>query len=302
MGAAFTDSALDGKVAFVAGASQGGTGTGSAIRLAAEGARVAICARNRSKLRDTLERIEAVGGTGVMFECDLANPGGGRSTLIERTEDALGPVDYLVYVAAYGGYAPFETLSRPSLQKALEVNVHAPLELIQQVVAGLRRRRAPGSIVTIGTKAARPITGPPFPDTPPATAGLLYGSTKAALARLTQSVAVETYGQGISVNVLSPQSAIATPALRAAGWIPEEMFEPVETMVEAVLALLTGDPEVLTGQDLLSIDLLYALRRPVYDLTGTRLVEGWQPDDLPAFIEARSRPFTLKPPTRPAAG
>jgi citronellol/citronellal dehydrogenase len=286
--------ACEGKVALVAGASQGGTGTGTAIRLAAEGARVAICARTAEKLRDTLDEVERVGGHGVMFQCDLADPEGGRESLVARTEEALGPIDYLVYVAAQGGYAKFDTVPMHRIQRAVEVNLKAPWLLAQQTVTSLRKRGAPGSIVNIGTKAARPVVGPPFPDTPPSTAGAMYGSTKAALHRLTQSVASETYGEGISANVLSPQSAIATPALRAGGWIPEDMFEPVETMVEAVLALLTGDPMVMTGRDVLSIDLLYELRRPVYDFAGTHLVPGWQPDDLPPFIELRSKPFTLK--------
>jgi NAD(P)-dependent dehydrogenase (short-subunit alcohol dehydrogenase family) len=286
-----------GKVALIAGASQGGTGTGTAVRLAAEGATVAICARSEPKMRQTLAQVEAVGGRGVMFQCDLADPAGGRGTLVERTEEALGPIDYLVYVAAYGPYAPFTELTLDQLQTAVEVNMKAPMLLCQQVVTGLRGRGRPGAIVTIGTKAAYPVVGPPFPDTPPSTAGSIYGPTKAALHRLTQSVASETYGQGISANVLSPQSAIGTPALRAGGWIPEDMFEPVETMVEAVLALIEGDPAETTGQDVLSIQLLHDLGRPVYDLAGRALVDGWQPPDLPAYIARRARPFTLRPPS-----
>lgn len=283
----------------MAGASQGGTGTGTAIRLAAEGAAVAICARSEAKLRETMAGIERAGGRGVMFRCDLADPGGGRDTLVTRTEAALGPVDYLVYVAAYGPYAPFTDLTLDQMQTAVEVNLKAPMLLAQQVVTGLRRRDAPGAIVNIGTKAAYPVVGPPFPDTPPSTAGSVYGPTKAALHRFTQSVASETYGQSISANVLSPQSAIGTPALRAGGWIPEDMFEPVETMVEAVLALIEGDPDRMTGLDVLSCQLLHDLGRPVYDLTGTTLVDGWQPADLPAYIARRARPFSLRPPDRP---
>ena len=53
----------EGRVALVTGASQGGTGTGLAIRLAAEGARVAITARSEAGLRETQQRIEALGGS-----------------------------------------------------------------------------------------------------------------------------------------------------------------------------------------------------------------------------------------------
>src|ERR1700731_3500229 len=104
------------KVALVAGASQGGTGTGCAVRLAAEGARVAICARSVDKLRETLSQVEFVGGAGGVFESRLADPGSGRDTLVPRTEKALGPVDYLVYVAARSMFAPFNALTLDRLQ------------------------------------------------------------------------------------------------------------------------------------------------------------------------------------------
>ena len=102
--------------------------------------------------------------------------------------------------------------------------------------------------------------------------------------RLTVAAASETYGQGISVNALAPQAAIATPALVAAGWINETMFEPLETMAEAALALCSGDPSVLTGRIAFSLQLLVELQRKVFDLAGDKLIEGWQPDDLPPII------------------
>ena len=89
---------------------------------------------------------------------------------------------------------------------------------------------------------------------------------------------------GIAVNALTPQAAIATPALVEAGWIKGPMFEPLETMAEAALALCTADPEVLTGRIAFSLQLLVELDRPVRDLHGEALVDGWQPADLPAVI------------------
>ena len=62
------------------------------------------------------------------------------------------------------------------------------------------------------------------------------------------------------------------------------MFEPLETMAEATLALCTADPAVLTGRIAFSLQLLVELQRPVLDLRGEELMEGWQPDDLPGII------------------
>jgi hypothetical protein len=86
------------------------------------------------------------------------------------------------------------------------------------------------------------------------------------------------------VNALAPQAAIATPALIEAGWINEVMFEPLDTMAEAALSLCTGDPAVLTGRIAFSLQLLVELERSVRDLNGEKLVDGWQPVDLPPII------------------
>jgi hypothetical protein len=58
-------------------------------------------------------------------------------------------------------------------------------------------------------------------------------------------------------------------------------------MAEAALALCTGDPSVLTGRIAFSLQLLLELERPVYDLHGKDLVEGWQPADLVRVIRAQ---------------
>jgi NAD(P)-dependent dehydrogenase (short-subunit alcohol dehydrogenase family) len=273
----------EGLVALVTGASQGGTGTAIAIRLAAEGANVAVTARTVEGLEETRRRIEEVGGTCLVLPADLADPDGGRRELVARTESELGPVDILVNNAAMNGYHPFDQTRAKDLERCFQVNVWAPWELMTQVVAGMRERRR-GWILNLTSFAAELPPGPPFPNNKPATGGFQYGASKAALNRLTLAAASECAGQGIAVNALTPQAAIATPSLVAAGWIDDTMFEPLETMAEAALALCSGDPDTLTGRIAFSLQLLLELRRPVRDLHGEKLVGGWQPDDLPPVI------------------
>jgi NAD(P)-dependent dehydrogenase (short-subunit alcohol dehydrogenase family) len=272
-----------GQVALVTGASQGGTGTAIAIRLAAEGAAVAITARSRPGLDETQRRIEAIGGTCLVLPADLSDPAGGRSELVPRTEAELGPVDILVNNAAANGYHPFEEVTERALERCLQVNLWSPWELMRAVVPGMRERGR-GWILNLTSFAAELPPGPPFPRNLPATGGFQYGASKAALNRLTVTAASECFSQGIAVNALTPQAAISTPSLVAAGWIDTEMFEPLETMAEAALALCSCEQAVLTGRIAYSLQLLLELRRPVLDLAGENLVEGWQPDDLPAFI------------------
>ena len=275
--------ACEGRVALVTGASRGGTGTVVALRLAAEGAKVAVTARNVVGLEETAARIAALGGEALVLPADLADPDGDRGTLVARTEAELGPIDILVNNAAAGGFQRFDEWTRAELEAMAQVNMWAPWELMAQVVPGMRDRRQ-GWIINLTTWCAEYPPGPPFPRNLPAKRGAAYGSTKAALNRLTLSVAAETSGQGIAVNALSPQSAIATPDLLAEGMLDAAYFEPLETMAEAALLLATADPAELTGRIAFSLQLLVERRRAVRDLSGDELVAGWQPDDLPAVI------------------
>lgn len=301
--------ACRGAVALVTGASRGGTGTAVAVRLAAEGADVALTARSEDGLRETAARIEALGRRALVLPCDLADPRGGRDGLVARTEAELGPLDILVNNAAAGGFRPFEAWTEEDLDHLLQVNLYAPWQLMRDAVPGMRRRGR-GWIVNLTTFCAELPPGPPFPTNRPAKAGGGYGAAKAALNRLTVEVASECEGQGVAVNALTPQAAIATPQLVAGGWIAEGFYEPLETMAEAALALCTADPATLTGRIAYSLQLLVELGRPVHDLAGRDLVEGWQPADLPAVIARQaqmleavgwSRPFEFgrvhSPPT-----
>ncbi len=276
----------DGRVALVTGASKGGPGTAIAVRLAAEGARVVITARDEAGLEVTRARIAAAGGECLVLPADLSDPGGARTELVARTEAAFGPVDILVNNAAAGGYAPFDEVPARHLERCLQVNLWAPWELMTAVVGGMRERGS-GWILNLTSFSAELPPGPPFPSNKPSKAGFAYGASKAALNRLTVAAASECEGQGVAVNALAPQAAIATPQLVAAGWIDETMFEPLEATAEAALALCTGDPEVLTGRIAFSLQLLQELGRPVRDLAGDALVAGWQPADLPAIIAAQ---------------
>ena len=305
-----SNDACAGRVALVTGASQGGTGTAIAVRLAAEGAKVAITARSAAGLEETAASIAKVGGTALVLPADLADPRGERTRLVERTEAALGPIDILVNSAATNGYKPFEEWTLEQLEFTQQINVWAPWELMTTVLPGMRARRR-GWILNLTSFAGELPPGPSFPTSAPSKAGSAYGASKAALNRMTIAAASETHGQGIAVNALTPQAAIATRNLVAAGWIDEHWYEPLETMAEAALALCSGNPESLTGRIAYSIQLLLELRRPVLDLQGRSLVRGWQPDDLPAVIARQlaahekagwHRAFDFARPSSPSTG
>jgi NAD(P)-dependent dehydrogenase (short-subunit alcohol dehydrogenase family) len=273
-----------GMTALVTGASAGGTGRSLAIRLAAEGAKVAIAARTENGLRETLERIEAVGGRGLALPCDIGDAEK-SATLIPRTEAAFGPLDILVNNAVAFEHKPVEKFTQEELRRVGQVNLWTPWMMMAQAIPGMRARGR-GWILNMTSFSAELPPGPPFARKAK-DGSALHGATKAAFNRLTIAAAGENEGV-IAVNALTPQNAILTPELLATGMVPDTLLcEPVETMVEAALALCTGDPVKLTGRIAYSLQLLLELNRPVKDLSGKALIAGWQSKDLAAAIRLR---------------
>ena len=281
---------LEGRVALVTGASEGGTGRAIAVRFAAEGAKVAITAPNEDGLLETLAMIEDVGSTGLVLPADFGDPHGPRTTLVERTEAEFGPIDILVNNAVTALLQPVEAWTLEQLEFTQQVNVWTPWLLMGQVIPGMRARGR-GWILNLTSSAAEFAPGPPYGMI--ARAGYAgYGSNKAAINRLTIAAAAETEFDPIAVNALSPQVTIDTPLVRE-GRVMEQMLgtddvdfslEPPAAMAEAALALCTGDPMTLTGRIAFSLLLLLELERPVYDVRGEQLVAGVQPADLPDKI------------------
>ena len=270
---------LEGKVAVVTGASRG-IGEGIAQRFAAEGASVALVARTAEpgmshldgSLRETVETIEAAGGRAIAITADLADTAFDATRLVERVEDELGPVDVLVNNAAACFYFSWDTMSAKRFQIMFAANVDAPWRLSRAVLPGMTERRR-GHIVNISSTVVDHPVGPPYSTFHAEHGATLYGASKAALERMSTGLAAEVHRHGVAVNVVSPVAAVATPGVLALGLMPDAdtHVEPLEQMVEATLALATGDPAALTGRVVTSAAILTELRREVRGLDGGAL-------------------------------
>jgi NAD(P)-dependent dehydrogenase (short-subunit alcohol dehydrogenase family) len=258
-----------------------------AQRLAAEGASVVAVGRSQrpvegafeGSLEQTLSHIEATGGKGIVVVGDVTSPAD-RQRIFDEARAAFSDEPAIVVncVAAPRGFdLRFATMTKELFDTAIAVNIWASWALAQLAIPAMRQRGA-GWILNISSRQASPRTGPPYQ--PNSQGGAcLYGGTKAMIDRITTGAAMELYEDGIAVNALSPESAVMTP-LAASLNVPAASAEPMETFVEAAVALCSREPRSLTGRVCYSLSLIRELQLAVHSLDGAALVDGWQPADI----------------------
>jgi citronellol/citronellal dehydrogenase len=255
-----------GRRAIVTGASRG-IGAATAQRLAAEGADVAITARTAEahptlpgSLAVTAAAMSRHGGQVAIIVADLADETS-RATIVPAAVDALGgPIDILVNNAAAAIYQPLADYPLRRRRLTFEVNVHTPIDLAQAVLPAMRER-GEGWIVNLSSASAQlngldPTLG-------------VYGSSKAALNRITEALAVECAGSGVRINTIEPRAAVLSEgaAVLVGDRLTPEQIESMEAMVEGVIALCDCPPE-RTGQITVSLDLIEQLGLEVRSLDG----------------------------------
>jgi NAD(P)-dependent dehydrogenase (short-subunit alcohol dehydrogenase family) len=224
------------KVAAVTGAT-GGIGRAIALRLAAEGAAVAVSGRSEAGGRETVELIEAAGGTAAFTRVDVTQAGevGGW---IAATAERFGGLDWLVNNAGMNGpTSRLEDIDVAEFELIVRTNLLGPFYAIRAAIP-LMRARGGGAIVNVGSTAS--LQG----------YGMLAGYTasKHALLGLTRSVALECADIPIRANCVCP-GPVDTPLMRSI----EQLVNPddpasARAMFEGTTALKRyGLPEEIAG-------------------------------------------------------
>ncbi|GAA1863959.1 3-oxoacyl-ACP reductase FabG [Pseudonocardia ailaonensis] len=240
---------LAGRTALVTGGSRG-VGRGIALRLAADGAAVAVnYRRDGDAAAEVVEEITAKGGRAVAYGAPVGDAAAVEAMLAGIASD-LGTVDLLVSNA---GVASRATLigdtERSEYQRLLDVHVLGPLDLIRALLPGMRAAGRADVVVISSTTTGK---------TPKA--GAAYTIAKTAIEAAARTLAREEREHGVRVNIVAP-GLVATEMgerlVRAAGGVTiaeldaEYPFGRVTRPADvagAVAFLVSQDAEHVTGQ------------------------------------------------------
>jgi NAD(P)-dependent dehydrogenase (short-subunit alcohol dehydrogenase family) len=137
-------SQLDGKIAFITGASSG-IGRAAAIKLANEGAKVALIDVKEENAMKVKETIEAAGGSALIVECDIANPTEVEQSY-QKVTDTWGKVDIVFANAGINGViAPIEDLAPEDWDETINTNLRGTFLTVKYAIPHMKKHG--GSII-----------------------------------------------------------------------------------------------------------------------------------------------------------
>ena len=185
------DLGLRGKVALAAASSEG-IGRAVADALAAEGSDLVICSRSQERLQIARRELQAHGGRVVAIQANLTEPGDVRR-VAEGARESFGRVDVLVTNTGGPPAGPFEAHTPEVWEEAVRQNLFSVLNLVREVLPGMRERRW-GRIINITSIAVKQ----------PSDNLILSNSVRAAVTGFARTLATETANDRITVNNVMP--------------------------------------------------------------------------------------------------
>ncbi|MDH5556433.1 MAG: SDR family oxidoreductase [Alphaproteobacteria bacterium] len=238
---------LSGKTALITGSSQG-IGFALAKGLAGAGAAVVINGRDKAKVADAAQKLEADGATVHRLAFDACDHDAVKAA-VDDFEANVGPIDILFNNAGMQHRAPLEDFPADAFDRILNTNVKTVFNVGQAVARHMIERGA-GKIINIAsvqTSLARPGIAP-------------YTATKGAVGNLTKGMATDWAKYGLQVNAIAPgyfdtplnAALVADPEFSA--WLekrtPAGRWGKVEELVGAAVFLSSAGSSFVNGHTL----------------------------------------------------
>jgi len=240
---------LSGKIALVTGASRG-IGAAVALRLAADGAAVAVnYAGSHEAANDVVAKIQAAGGRAIALQADISDSVA-CAELIARTVEEFGRLDILVNNAGITRDGLLVRMSDDDWNAVIDTNLSGVFSLTRAAAKVMMKQRT-GSIVNVTSVVG--IVG---------NAGQAnYAAAKAGVIGLTKSVARELAGRNVRANAVAPgfietdmTSSLPEPVKESTrAQIAMGRFGKTEDVASAVAYLAGDDAAYVTGQ-VLAVD------------------------------------------------
>jgi 2-hydroxycyclohexanecarboxyl-CoA dehydrogenase len=216
---------LEGKTALVTGGASG-IGAATAQRLAAEGARVAVCDVNEGGAREVGGALDGLG-----LRMDVTDVESVGAAVAAATEQ-IGAIDVLVNNAGTDLFSFFVKTDPGLWDFVLGVNLRGTLAVTHAVLPGMQERRS-GAIVNVASEAGRVGSQ----------GSAVYSAAKAGVIGFTKAIAREAARYRVRVNAVAP-GPIETPLLNAAPKVYGEVGERLKQgMIDATQLGRSGEPE-----------------------------------------------------------
>jgi len=239
-----------GKVALVTGATTG-IGQATAVRLAAEGATVAVNQLPEQDPGQTLEQIDQAGGQGFPVVADMRDPGQ-VTAMVHAVAARGGRLDYVVSNAAINPFMTWDETTVEDFNKLFETNVRGTWVVCTEGAKQMIREGHGGAICCVSSISAH--VGAP--------GQTAYCGTKGAISMLAKALGRDLGAHGIRMNavepgwVKTPMSAPLTDDAAALEYYIERVAlhrgaEPAE-LAATIAFLLSDDASYVTSATLLA--------------------------------------------------